>query len=290
MPSFQAIIPTFNAPPQRLHAAVRSALSAPSCAGAIVIDDGSATPATLPADLSPRAILLRQPNAGPSAARNAGLDRLSADFAFFLDDDDELLVEGAETLIRLAASLAAAGGVAARIHLAPDGSRTLKPAPPEWAGRALPFPDDVFRPITLFNGSGILAHRRAIDAGVRFDPSLTLGEDRDFCRRLADHGPLAVSAEPAVLQRLHPPGAANLTSMSRLHRRVADHLKLMARHFRPQGEAHWREATRWLVNACARQGIDRDSWSALIDVSRRHGWPVPLKARLRYRLRSRNRP
>lgn len=289
MSTFQAIIPTFNAPPERLHASIRSALAAPSCAGVIVVDDGSATPAVLAEDVRARAVLIRQANGGPSAARNAGLERLTADFAFFLDDDDELLPSGVAELLQLAVELGAAGGVAARVHVGPDGGRTLKPAPAEWAGRALPGPDDVFRPIVLFNGSGILAHRRAIEGGLRFDPSLMLGEDREFCRRLADYGPIAISGDPAVLQRLHAAGADNLTSMSRLNRRVSDHLKLMTRHYRPQGEAHWREATRWLVNACAKHGVDQESWGRLMEACRGRGWGVPLKARLRYRLRRKNR-
>lgn len=287
MPTFQAIIPTFNAPPDRLAAAIRSVLREPSAAGAIIIDDGSAQPVQFSPDLAPRCTLIRQANAGPSTARNAGLARLSADYAFCLDDDDELLPGAIQPMLDLAESLHAAGAVAARIHLDSNGARTLKPAPPEWAGRALPRPDDVFRPITLFNGSGLLAHRRAIEAGLRFDPSLTLGEDRDFCRRLADAGPIAVCAEPVVLQRLHPAGADNLTSMKRLSRRVRDHLELLARHYRAEGDDHWREATRWLVNACAKHGVDPESWARLTTLCRQRGWPVPLKARLRYRLRSR---
>lgn len=289
MPTFQVVIPTFNAPEPRLRAAIQSAVLAPSCTGVIVVDDGSAQPvteSTIAIDRPDFIRLIRQPNAGPSAARNRGLDLITADFAFLLDDDDELLPDGVESLLNLAVKLDAVAGVASRIHLKPDGERVTKHAPSEWASRALPTPDDVFRPIVLFNGTGILVHRRALQAGARFDPSLMLGEDRDFLRRVADHGPIAVSAEPAILQRLHPSDATNLTSMSRLARRVEDHLKLLRRYHTTQGDHHWREATRWLVNACSKHGVDEASWRSLVTACAEYGYPIALKARLRRHFRA----
>ena len=55
----------------------------------IVIDDGSDPPAMPRTD--ERVRLVRQANAGPSAARNAGLDHVSKPIAVFLDADDVLL-------------------------------------------------------------------------------------------------------------------------------------------------------------------------------------------------------
>ena len=64
----------------------------------IVVDDGSADPAAL-AGLAeamakfPDVLFLRQPNAGPSAARNLGLERCSGAYVAFVDADDELLAD-----------------------------------------------------------------------------------------------------------------------------------------------------------------------------------------------------
>jgi succinoglycan biosynthesis protein ExoW len=92
------VIPYFQREPGILRRAVQSAL----CQGGvvsphiIVVDDFSPLPATQElAGLLPvhgqDITILRQPNAGPGAARNAGIDAVpgSCDLVAFLDSDDE---------------------------------------------------------------------------------------------------------------------------------------------------------------------------------------------------------
>lgn len=297
MPQIDAIIPTHNAPSERLRAAVGSALDCPGLGRILIVDDGSTPPVDHSIFDAPgggrkgRVEVVRQPNAGPSAARNRGLDATSggADYALFLDDDDLLLPSGVAALIALAERIGAVAGVGAREEFTAGRPPVRKPPPAGWADRPLARPGDVFRPITLFGCSGLLIHRRAIWAGsgerdggrprIRFDESLRIGEDRDFYRRLADLGPIAISSIPAV--RAEVRRDVNLTSPTHYARRVRDHLVLLERYCDTQSEAHFREATTWLLNALAKSGTDALTWTSLTAAARAHGWPVPLKARLR---------
>src|SRR5262245_52268183 len=93
-----AVIPYFQTESGILSRALRSALeqSAVDVFPIVIVDDGFSVPAEHElAKLNPeyrgRIEIVRQPNAGPAAARNAGLDMLHgrARFVAFLDSDDE---------------------------------------------------------------------------------------------------------------------------------------------------------------------------------------------------------
>lgn len=71
----------------------------------IVVDDGSRTPVT-----AASAIVLRQPNAGPAAARNAGARAATGDVLVFVDAD---IVVPPDTFAKLAAGFAATPEAAA---------------------------------------------------------------------------------------------------------------------------------------------------------------------------------
>jgi glycosyltransferase involved in cell wall biosynthesis len=260
----------------------------------LVIDDGSEPPAVAPA--AGGAELLRQRNAGPGAARNRGLEASGAPWAFFLDDDDLLRPEGLAAMLELAERLGAVGAVAARIERSAGGDR-LKAAPAEWAGRALPHSGDVMRPTVLFNGSGILVRRSAGAAtgsaraakgagALRFDPGLFVVEDRDFLRRLADLGPLAVCAEPVVIARQRADGS-NLTSARHLRRRIRGHVLLLRRYLDARSAPWLRAQTLWLMSASAKAGVDRGHWALLERAAAEQGWGVGLKTRMRRVVRRR---
>lgn len=292
MPDLDIVIPTFNAPADRLGRAVRGALACDDVRRVIVVDDGSITPPTaqslgLAADALARVLVLAQANAGPSAARNHGLRAAIADFILCVDDDDELIPKGVAAMVALADRLNAAGAVAARFNVKPagrEGNPVLKDVPPEWAGRSLPDPADVFTPIALFGGSGILVHRRVPAEGIFFDETLQHGEDREFLRRVAGIGKLAVSAEAALRIAIHE-GGTNLSSQSRFPRRIRDHVVVLDRYPDVRSQFHLRHATTWLVNAAAKSRVDRESWSILTAACRKRGWSIPLKARLRRLIR-----
>jgi glycosyltransferase involved in cell wall biosynthesis len=280
-----AVIPTYNAPPERLGAAARSCLRSPKVGRVIVVDDGSDPAATLPGAVAaePRLMLVRQSNAGPSAARNRGLDLVRGEFALLLDDDDRLEAQGIEALLAAADEHGAAAVVGARFEQGDSGC-TLRGVPPEWAGGVLPGADDVFWPSAIFGASGLLVRRAVLDTGVRFDPGLMIGEDRDFLRRLGGAGPIALCARPVLTVTVRGAGDTNLTSPARFARRVRDHLAILERHHCARSDAALHAATVWLLNQVAKQRpMDEGAWRSLSAAAQVRGWRVPIKARLRAR-------
>ncbi len=287
-PSVDVVIATFQAPPERLARSIRSGLACPGNASGrvIVVDDGGepAVDAARAGGLPDRVEVIRQSNAGPAAARNTGLGESRADLVVFIDDDDELIPAGVAAMAALVGRLGASGAVGARVNILPDGREELKEVPPEWADRVLPHPSHVLRPIGLFGASGAMVTRAAIAAGVRFDEGLRLGEDRDFLHRIAEHGGLGVSVKPALRVAIHE-GGANLSSPAHYARRIRDHVVVMERYRDEVANGHLREATRWLINAAAKAGVDGESWELLVGAARARGWGVPVKARIRRAIR-----
>ncbi len=161
----------------------------------VVVDDGSTdTTADLAADFAdPRLTLLRQANAGVSAARNRGLAALDpdADAVLFLDADDWLVPDA---LARLVAALRAAPQAVAAAGPCAFAERVLRPPS-----------GDLFEALLRrnhFANAGHLLIRRAaaIEAGP-FCPGLAYGEDWDYLIRLALLGPFA--AAPGRAPVLH---------------------------------------------------------------------------------------
>ncbi len=99
LPFFSVVVPTYNRPQQLANCLkALTQLDYPaSRLEIIVVDDGSATSldsTVAPFQLADKAdhsaasiVLLRQDNAGPAAARNAGARRAKGDYIAFTDDD-----------------------------------------------------------------------------------------------------------------------------------------------------------------------------------------------------------
>ena len=171
----------------------------------VVVDDGSAdgTADVVGGFADPRIRLVRQANAGVSAARNRGVAALRAvdPALLFLDADDWL---APDALARLVAALEASPDAAAATGAcAFDGS----------TGALRPPSGDILERLlvrNLFaNGGHILFRSAAVQAAGGFRPGLAYGEDWEFCIRIALLGPVVVTPgpKPLLFVRQHPEGA-----------------------------------------------------------------------------------
>ncbi len=173
----------------------------------VVVDDGSGdnTGAIAREFVNRRLSVIRQPNQGVSAARNAGLRLVDGDAVLFLDADDWLAPDALE---RLAATLEAspwaiaAVGAYARVDASGRASAPVKPA----TGALL-------RPLLVrnrfINGGHVLMRRDALAAAGGFRTDLTFGEDWEFWVRLAMQGEYApVAGRDPTLYALDRAGGA----------------------------------------------------------------------------------
>lgn len=112
-PNIGIVIPCYNDEPAHLKAAVASATQQTVPVAIVVVDDGSTDPQTRAAlaQLPDGVRVIRQENAGPSAARNAGIKALETEYVQLLDADDWLspgLVEAAAAVLAAGARIASA--------------------------------------------------------------------------------------------------------------------------------------------------------------------------------------
>lgn len=281
MPDVDVLITTYNHGPL-LHNAVRSAAAFAMVQRIIVVDDASNPPASVPNEVrsTPIELVRLESNVGPSAARNYGLTLTTAPYVINLDGDDALL-PGVVDAISLAEKTGAVAVVSARTERTPDGVSRERAVKPELAGRTLPNPADVFRPIALFGASGVVLSRRVIDAGIRFDESLRHGEDREFLRRVANAGPIAVNPVPALEVTIHPRSADNLNSMRHLSRRIENFTRIVEKHWEPAADGYMQEQARWLASQASKNGCEPEAWRTLTMLFERRGWKIPLRTIIR---------
>jgi glycosyltransferase involved in cell wall biosynthesis len=160
-----------------------------------IVDDGSTdeTAAIAATFDDPRIRLLRQRNAGVSAARNLGLVASNAEAVLFLDADDWLSPDALATLaeaLRTAPNAIAAVGPYQRVvGGTPDhvqGGRICPPAS-----------GDLLKSLlvrNLFaNGGHLLIRRHKVETAGTFNLSLTYGEDWEYWTRLACFGSFAAA-------------------------------------------------------------------------------------------------
>ena len=177
-----------------------------------VVDDGStdATADRVAGFADPRIHLLRQANAGVSAARNRAIAAIGSrpEAVLFLDGDDWL---APDALARLAATLDAQPAVIAAYgayaYVTEDGARVTRT-------RLGPFPaGDILERLleqNLFaNGGHMLIRREIVAASGGFQAGIAYGEDWEYWIRIALAGSFAVvpGAAPLLWVRQRAGGA-----------------------------------------------------------------------------------
>ena len=161
----------------------------------VVVDDGSTddTPAVLSAlvaESQGSVRIVTQSNAGPAAARNAGVAASSTDLITFLDSDD--LMEPGRLRRQIDAWQVAHGGAVVigheRVEIAPGVD-----VPEHIAAR-------LANDQTLYHTS-VLLSRAQFDAVGGFDESMRLAEDVDLLIRLEESGNEVVQLDDIVITR-----------------------------------------------------------------------------------------
>ena len=169
----------------------------------IIVDDGSTdnTPQVLAGFTDPRIRIIRQPNAGLSAARNRGLKESTAALVTFLDSDDYFLPTKLEIMCGYLNGHPDVGMVAGQfIYIDDDGNTLGQPAP---AQTPLKLPELLLEnPICV---SGIVLRANWLEHVGTFDENLRACEDWDLWLRLAAAGcSMAWIDQPVVAYRIHP--------------------------------------------------------------------------------------
>ena len=169
----------------------------------IVVVDGSpdgtlaeARRAATKADDAGRVRVLEQENAGPSVARNSGINAARGEVIAFLDADDRWLP--GKLTAQLAALEADAGvdlvGCTKNgFHYRGKG-RLFEPGFGALLGR------------NYFATSGVMARKAALNAAGLFDPRRRLSEDYELWLRMARRGKAILLNEPFVI---YAPGGAS---------------------------------------------------------------------------------
>jgi glycosyltransferase involved in cell wall biosynthesis len=271
MPEISVVIPTYNRA-RYVTRAVDSVLAQSLAAcEIIVVDDGSIDETErLLEPYRDRIQYIRQPNAGVSAARNAGIAVARGEWIAFLDSDDEWLPE---KLAVQADCILVHPEIVAHVTNAKmvfaDGNTldlfTVRGRPDYGVSQPV-----IERPLSdvltmQFFTPSLLARRPLLTDLGGFDVTMSIYEDGDLMRRLAVEGPWGVSNRCLVLVfRRDEPSGVDLSRQQRDYPVLA-HQSLVRTGIKLRGDDRLEPCEKRLVNAAlsaARFDLGIAQWKA----------------------------
>jgi len=235
MVSVSAVLPAYNAE-RWVGRAIESVLQQTvKPTEILVIDDGSEDGTPRAAQQYGAVRYLRQPNAGPSAARNRGIAQARSEWIAFLDADDEWLPHKTELQWRILERnpdlrwCGSASGDAGEEGASSPGPRegTGPESVPE---ERLPFFGALLRHEIRIGTPGMIIHRSVFDQVGTFDPELRSGEDIDlWCRIALSYPQIGFCFDPCWRRYQDNPCSASRKGRVRRDRAVDSFCKNMRR-------------------------------------------------------------
>lgn len=170
----------------------------------ILVDDGSTDASALICDryssTDPRFVTLHQPNAGVSAARNAGINMAQGEYVMFLDADDALLPYALENMMDcIGEEDVVVGGYGAFIEGVP--SKEVKPAATRsYKGNEYQkfFQENILRNCELLDSPWAKLFKMKAIGDIRFDVSLNYAEDKLFVFEVLSRSSSVLTVSHAV--------------------------------------------------------------------------------------------
>lgn len=272
-PRLSVVVPAYN----REHTLPATLASVAGCGvptQLIVVDDGSRDATAAVAAGFPGATVVRQANAGPAAARNAGLAVAGGEFVAFLDSDDHWHPDVLPVLLPLLDAHPDLDAVLCEtlVGSPDDGYRPIS----ETTGRGRfgdlltdPVGPDLYRldPDRLLEKMldrnqvflGSLVVRRAVCP--QFDPALFGGEDYGFALRLVAERRLGFFVRPLAVYEKHPGGlSADPDRMAREFAKAVAGFVAHTRRLAPARRAQARAKLRRLRWEYAYRAFDRGDY------------------------------
>lgn len=206
-PSVSVVIPTYNR--ARFIGAAVASIRAQTypCHEIVIVDDGSRDDtAAVVAALGDGIRYIGQDNAGPSAARNRGIQEARGDLVAFLDTDDRWLpdklmlqvqaMQRDPAIALVCADMAIEDGEGQRLVDSNFAKRGMLPMFERLGGAAIPNAPRLLLQVNFVNTSTVLARRELLQSLGGFDRRLRYGEDLELWLRIAARH--AIACVPSV--------------------------------------------------------------------------------------------